>query len=109
MICAGQSCTIHSMIQTILSSAMKVFFLSLLLLSVREISAESGETQGSCYNPAGEPVRCMPDFINIAFQAQVFASNTCGDPPSEFCVQQEIGLPNFDDENCYTCDASESI
>ncbi|KAL5250259.1 hypothetical protein ACHWQZ_G016108 [Mnemiopsis leidyi] len=85
---------------------MKVFLGTLLLLFLKEIPAESSESQGSCYNPAGEPVRCMPDFINIAFQAQVFASNTCGDPPSEFCVQQEIGLPNVDDKNCYTCDAN---
>ena len=61
---------------------------------------------GVCYNAAKEAVRCMPDFVNIAFQAQVFASNTCGDPPSEFCVQQEIGLPNLDDQNCYICDES---
>ena len=58
---------------------------------------------GVCYNAAGEAVRCMPDFINIAFGAQVYASNTCGEEPSEFCVQQEIGLPPKDD-NCYICD-----
>ena len=80
---------------------MKVFLGTLLLFLSEGISAETS----GCYNAAGEAVRCMPDFVNIAFQAQVFASNTCGDPPSEFCVQQEIGLPNLDDENCYICDA----
>ena len=83
---------------------MKVFLCTLLLFLTRGISAE---TEGSCYNAAGEAVRCMPDFVNIAFRAQVFASNTCGDPPSQFCVQQEIGIPNLDDENCYICDAGE--
>jgi coxsackievirus/adenovirus receptor len=83
---------------------MKVLLSTLLL--VLNGGAFAQTTEGSCYNAAKEPVRCMPDFVNIAFQAQVFASNTCGDPPSEFCVQQEIGLPNLDDENCYICDAS---
>ncbi|XP_063686656.1 laminin subunit gamma-1-like isoform X2 [Bolinopsis microptera] len=84
---------------------MKVFLSTLLIFLSKGISAETGE--GSCYNPAGEAVRCMPDFINIAFRAQVFASNTCGDPPSQYCVQQETGVPNLDDENCYECDAGD--
>ena len=90
--------------ETIITSAMKVFLGALLGLLVQGLSAQS-VSSSSCYNAAGEAVRCMPDFVNIAFQAQVFASNTCGNPPSEFCVQPEIGLPNLDDENCYICDS----
>lgn len=80
------------------------FLGTLLLIAV--VTAEDLK-QGACYNAVGEAIRCIPDFINIAFQAQVFASNTCGDPPSEFCVQQDIGLPNIDEGDCYSCDASE--
>ncbi|VDM24665.1 unnamed protein product [Toxocara canis] len=31
-----------------------------------------------CYDSAGRPVRCIPDFINAAFGKPVIASNTCG-------------------------------
>jgi len=84
---------------------MKVL-LGYCIIAILGASAESPD--GVCYNAAGEAVRCMPDFINIAFEAQVFASNTCGEKPSEFCVQQEIGLPPQDD-NCYVCDKGEVI
>lgn len=32
----------------------------------------------SCYDSAGWPTRCIPDFINAAFGKPVIASNTCG-------------------------------
>ncbi|VDK72994.1 unnamed protein product [Litomosoides sigmodontis] len=31
-----------------------------------------------CYDNAGRPVRCVPDFINAAFGKPVIASDTCG-------------------------------
>ncbi|VDK44290.1 unnamed protein product [Anisakis simplex] len=31
-----------------------------------------------CYDSAGRPIRCIPDFINAAFGKPVIASNTCG-------------------------------
>lgn len=34
------------------------------------------------------PQRCVPEFINAAFNREVVASNTCGiDRPSEYCSQ----------------------
>lgn len=31
-----------------------------------------------CYDSAGRPVRCVPDFINAAFGKPIIASSTCG-------------------------------
>ncbi|CAK5074753.1 unnamed protein product [Meloidogyne enterolobii] len=31
-----------------------------------------------CYDSAGRPVRCVPDFINAAFGKPIVASSTCG-------------------------------
>uniref|UniRef100_A0A914RI63 Laminin N-terminal domain-containing protein n=1 Tax=Parascaris equorum TaxID=6256 RepID=A0A914RI63_PAREQ len=41
-----------------------------------------------CYDDTGLPQRCVPDFINAAFNLQVEVTNTCGvDGPTSFCVQ----------------------
>uniref|UniRef100_A0AC34QHP3 Netrin-1 n=1 Tax=Panagrolaimus sp. JU765 TaxID=591449 RepID=A0AC34QHP3_9BILA len=58
-----------------------------------------------CYDSAGRPVRCVPDFINAAFGKPVIASSTCGmRSPSKFCTvkENELGLL---EETCETCDA----
>ncbi|KAF3857656.1 hypothetical protein F7725_010857 [Dissostichus mawsoni] len=31
--------------------------------------------------------RCMPEFVNAAFNVTVVSTNTCGSPPEEYCVQ----------------------
>ena len=74
-----------------------------ILFFILYLAAAIAQEDSQCYTADGDPVRCMPKFINIAFKAQVFSSNTCGNPKSEFCVQQEIGLP-FNEDNCYICD-----
>ncbi|TMS36202.1 hypothetical protein L596_003429 [Steinernema carpocapsae] len=59
-----------------------------------------------CYDMAGRPVRCVPDFINAAFGKPVIASDTCGQRgPSKFCSirEDENGILR---EQCDTCDAS---
>jgi hypothetical protein len=35
-------------------------------------------SEESCYNNLGLPKRCSPDFINVAYERPVFATNTCG-------------------------------
>uniref|UniRef100_UPI00358F50E7 netrin-3-like n=1 Tax=Myxine glutinosa TaxID=7769 RepID=UPI00358F50E7 len=39
-----------------------------------------------CYDDVGKPQRCVPEFVNAAFERSVIASSTCGGPPSRFCA-----------------------
>ena len=38
-----------------------------------------------CYRDDGSPTRCIPEFINAAYDRNVIASSTCGNPPVDFC------------------------
>lgn len=40
-----------------------------------------------CSDERGRAQRCMPEFVNAAFNVTVAATNTCGSPPEEYCVQ----------------------
>ncbi|KAF7633113.1 hypothetical protein Mgra_00007475 [Meloidogyne graminicola] len=45
-------------------------------------------SRSSCYDENGAPQRCVPDFINVAFNLEVEVTNTCGvRAPTRFCVQ----------------------
>ena len=46
-----------------------LIYLSLLVWGV------SSESDSSCFTSDGRAVRCMPDFMNIAFNAQVTFKN----------------------------------
>ncbi|XP_066536763.1 laminin subunit gamma-1 [Hoplias malabaricus] len=55
-----------------------------------------------CVDESGRPQRCMPEFVNAAFNASVVATNTCGSPPEEYCVQTGVtGVT----KSCHICDA----
>lgn len=44
-----------------------------------------------CYDEHGKPQRCVPDFVNAAFNVKVEVTNTCGEErPQEFCVQTGV-------------------
>lgn len=44
----------------------------------------------------------MPEFVNAAFNVTVVATNTCGSPPEEYCVQTGVtGVT----KSCHICDA----
>ncbi|VDO11016.1 unnamed protein product, partial [Brugia timori] len=59
-----------------------------------------------CYDNAGRPIRCVPDFINAAFGKPVTASNTCGQyGPSRYCSLRENAMGVME-EVCNICDAS---
>ncbi|RNA00650.1 Laminin subunit gamma-1, partial [Brachionus plicatilis] len=66
--------------------------------------------QESCYDHNNQPVRCFPEFINAVYNRPVEVTNTCGETPSEFCVQTNIhGTSWFDytdrqGERCDICD-----
>ncbi|XP_033845842.1 laminin subunit gamma-3 [Periophthalmus magnuspinnatus] len=55
----------------------------------------------SCYDEEGNPSRCLPEFKNIAFNRTVTASNVCGSPPEDYCMQ------TGSTRSCHTCDTSD--
>lgn len=57
-----------------------------------------------CLDDMGEPIFCIPDFVNAAFGKEVTGSSTCGSPPSRYCKST-----TGDGEvirNCFICDAN---
>ncbi|GCB72288.1 hypothetical protein scyTo_0006235 [Scyliorhinus torazame] len=57
-----------------------------------------------CYDETPRAQRCMPEFVNAAFNVTVVASNTCGFPPEEYCVQTGVtGVT----KSCHTCDSGD--
>lgn len=55
-----------------------------------------------CADELGRPQRCMPEFVNAAFNVTVVATNTCGSPPEEYCVQ--TGATGVT-KSCHICDS----
>ena len=56
-----------------------------------------------CYVPSGDAQRCLPPFVNAAFGKTVTASDTCGTPPEQFCLQTGVtGVT----KSCHMCDSS---
>jgi netrin 1 len=53
----------------------------------------------SCIDRHNRHQRCIPDFVNAAFQKSITASSTCGIPAKEFCSL---------DHRCHTCDATQA-
>ena len=60
-------------------------------------------TAKECYQDDGRPSRCMPEFVNAAFEKDIYANNTCGvKKASHYCVQSgRIGLQRA----CEICDS----
>uniref|UniRef100_A0ABM5F750 Laminin subunit gamma-3 isoform X1 n=1 Tax=Pogona vitticeps TaxID=103695 RepID=A0ABM5F750_9SAUR len=59
----------------------------------------------SCYNAQGRAQRCLPIFENAAFGRQAQASNTCGSPPEDYCLQ--MGTRDSG-ALCHRCDARQA-
>uniref|UniRef100_A0A8C3UVT0 Laminin subunit gamma 3 n=1 Tax=Catharus ustulatus TaxID=91951 RepID=A0A8C3UVT0_CATUS len=57
-----------------------------------------------CWDPRGQPRRCMPDFENAAFGRAVRATNTCGSPPEDYCLHMGA---HHASALCHRCDASD--
>lgn len=57
-----------------------------------------------CWDPRGQPRRCMPVFENAAFGRAVQATNTCGSPPEDYCLH--MGAQHAS-ALCHRCDASD--
>ncbi|KAK2535177.1 Lamc3 [Columba livia] len=58
----------------------------------------------SCWDPQGQPRRCMPVFENAAFGRAVQATNTCGSPPEDYCLQMGARHASA---LCHRCDATD--
>ena len=61
----------------------------------------NGGDKMKCYNDRSEPIRCVPEFVNAAFRRKVISNNTCGTPPTKYCVQT---LSTGQKKECQTCD-----
>ncbi|KAJ7307995.1 hypothetical protein JRQ81_008495 [Phrynocephalus forsythii] len=59
----------------------------------------------SCYDAQGRAQRCVPIFENAAFGRQARASNTCGSPPEDYCLQ--MGTRDSG-TLCHRCDAGQA-
>ena len=63
-------------------------------------SDNSGRSHDPCYH-GDKPRRCLPDFVNAAFERPVKASSTCGIPANRYClVNDVIGSSR----KCFVCD-----
>uniref|UniRef100_A0A8C3PCE1 Laminin subunit gamma-3 n=1 Tax=Chrysemys picta bellii TaxID=8478 RepID=A0A8C3PCE1_CHRPI len=76
--------------------------LALLCLGLRP--AAGG--MDSCYDPQGRAQRCTPAFENAAFGREVRATNTCGSPPEDYCLQ--MGARDAT-KLCHRCDAGDPL
>eukprot|EP00061_Rhincodon_typus_P004132 g21820.t1 len=77
--------------------SLRLALLGCLLLQCRAAMDE-------CYDETSRAQRCMPEFVNAAFNVTVVASNTCGSPPEEYCVQTGVtGVT----KSCHICDSSD--
>lgn len=48
-----------------------------------------GRSHDPCYH-GDTPRRCLPDFVNAAFERPVEASSTCGTPASRYCLLNDV-------------------
>uniref|UniRef100_A0A8C0GGQ0 Laminin subunit gamma-3 n=1 Tax=Chelonoidis abingdonii TaxID=106734 RepID=A0A8C0GGQ0_CHEAB len=76
----------------------------LALLSLSLCPATAG--MDFCYDPEGRAQRCSPAFENAAFGREVWATNTCGSPPEDYCLQ--MGARHAT-KLCHRCDAGDPL
>lgn len=73
-----------------------------ILTTLTWLLACSNGAMDECTDDSNRPQRCMPEFVNAAFNVTVVATNTCGSPPEEYCVQTGVtGVT----KSCHICDA----
>uniref|UniRef100_A0A8C4LHZ0 Laminin subunit gamma-3 n=1 Tax=Equus asinus asinus TaxID=83772 RepID=A0A8C4LHZ0_EQUAS len=82
--------------------AAGTLLLGLALAALAGRGARAG--MGACYDGAGRPQRCLPEFENAAFGRRAEASHTCGRPPEDFCPH--VGAPAAGAQ-CQRCDAAD--
>lgn len=90
--------------RSLISKPSLAFLLGIFVICLTFQEASS-QIQSKCYefDDVRRPQRCMPEFGNAAFGKRVVSNNTCGTPPSKFCVQ--TGVLDVRKE-CEVCNAS---
>ncbi|XP_030219656.1 laminin subunit gamma-1 [Gadus morhua] len=78
---------------------MHLFIKALISLT---LAACSHCAMDECVDDSNRPQRCMPEFVNAAFNVTVVSTNTCGSPPEEYCVQ--TGATGVT-KSCHICNA----
>uniref|UniRef100_A0A672NPD1 Laminin subunit gamma-1 n=1 Tax=Sinocyclocheilus grahami TaxID=75366 RepID=A0A672NPD1_SINGR len=74
------------------------------VLTLEGVETCSHGAMDECIDEFNRPQRCMPEFVNAAFNVTVVATNTCGSPPEEYCVQTGVtGVT----KSCHICDAGD--
>lgn len=76
---------------------------ALCLLALLGLGLGTGGSP-ACWDSRGQSRRCMPVFENAAFGRTVQATNTCGSPPEEYCLQMGARHASA---LCHRCDASD--
>ncbi|XP_033885276.3 laminin subunit gamma-1-like [Acipenser ruthenus] len=77
-------------------------WLTRILTALTCLAACSYGAMDECVDDSNRPQRCMPEFVNAAFNVTVVATNTCGQPQEEYCVQTGVtGVT----KSCHVCDA----
>ncbi|KAG8188781.1 hypothetical protein JTE90_009175 [Oedothorax gibbosus] len=64
------------------------------------------DQQSRCYDEFRRPLRCVPEFVNAAFNVRVEATNTCGqnpNGPTEYCLQTGVTEAQ---KSCEICDST---
>ncbi|XP_071947989.1 laminin subunit gamma-1-like [Antedon mediterranea] len=86
-----------------------IFCLILTSLFTRSISQalDAGDETGmsKCYDSFGDAQRCVPPFMNAAFELPVVAGNTCGQRqnPTKYCLQTGVtGVT----KSCHLCNST---
>ncbi|NXW41416.1 LAMC3 protein, partial [Nyctiprogne leucopyga] len=75
----------------------------LCLLALLALGLGTGGSP-ACQDPRGQPRRCMPVFENAAFGRAAQATNTCGSPPEDYCLQMGARHAST---LCHRCDATD--
>ena len=78
----------------------KVFTCTILVYVLASLTVKA--EMSKCY-VAGSAQRCRPSFVNAAYGRPVVASNTCGTPAEEYCLQ--TGRQGVT-KSCHICDSS---
>lgn len=83
-------------------SNMKLFS---VLVVIFHLPQSTLAAENSCYDSRGRAQKCVPEFVNAAFNLTVDATNTCGlTGAQEFCLQ--TGVTGVKKSCGHYCDAS---